>query len=264
MNNTTASHWQALILAAASSTDNFLVGVSVGVSGKGLPAEVLWGIALCNAAGCGLATWVAGEGGQRMTKMVERIALAYSNSLDGGGGDAADGDSSFWSNSNSSYGISSIVGQYLIAAAAFAYLAWQEHREQQQQLQNTQSTSPPPASLQLALPMTLNNLAGGVTGGVLGLNPWINLLYAFLVSVVTMVLGWWLGKRMAITQQRHAQQQHKRNDDWKHDGDGDTTNTTGLEQWNLAPISIALYLLLSAQSLYDAYRAWHEHAITHQ
>ena len=52
-------HIQALMLSLASSTDNFLVGLSVGLAQKRLLASVLWGIALCNATG----TFVATTGG---------------------------------------------------------------------------------------------------------------------------------------------------------------------------------------------------------
>ena len=45
----TAHHWQALFLALASSTDNFLVGLGTGLAGKPLPSRVLVGISVVNA-----------------------------------------------------------------------------------------------------------------------------------------------------------------------------------------------------------------------
>ena len=53
-------HWQALVLAMASCTDNFLVGLCTGVAHRPLSAKVLWGIATCNATGSLVAAAAGG------------------------------------------------------------------------------------------------------------------------------------------------------------------------------------------------------------
>ena len=54
-------HWQALVLAMASCTDNFLVGLCTGVANRPfLSAKVLWGIATCNATGSLVAAAAGG------------------------------------------------------------------------------------------------------------------------------------------------------------------------------------------------------------
>ena len=145
-------HVQALFVAVASSTDNFLVGLSLGLSQKPLRWQVNIGIALCNALGCLVAT-SSGSLGAR-----------------------------YFMDDQTANGI---------ACVAFAYLAVKEYREVSD---NAMSETPKSVSMDLALPMTLNNLAGGVTAGVLGVAPWWNFVYAFVVSVVTMWLGRRLGK----------------------------------------------------------------------
>jgi putative Mn2+ efflux pump MntP len=146
-------HAQALLMALASSTDNFLVGVSVGLTRKPLSIKVLWGIALCNAVG----GFLAASGGRLGVKylMDESTANGF-------------------------------------AGFAFAYLAWKEYVESLEEASS--KGAPKQVSLALALPMTLNNIAGGVTAGVLGVPPLWNFTYALAVSVLTMWIGYRLGK----------------------------------------------------------------------
>jgi putative Mn2+ efflux pump MntP len=178
------AHLQALWIALASSTDNALVGLSVGLSGKTLSRTVQWGIALCNAVGCACATL--------------------------GGG---------------------ILADYLpgtgLAALAFAYLAWQEYNDTTTHTSN----APPPttASLQLAIPMTLNNVAGGVTGGALGISATINFGYSMGVSVVTMWVGYRLGRAWSTT----------------------TGSTPVLSSRHASHASVVLFTLLSLHSLHS-------------
>lgn len=223
-----SQHVQALLIATASSTDNFLVGLGVALSGKPLPTKVLWGIAICNALGCWLAT--AGGG------------IIFSIG-DGEGG-----------STNTAAG--SILN-YVLAGFAFGLLAFQEYREMKNNSPATASTTQQhqrkEASLQLALPMTLNNLAGGVTGGVLGVPIWINTLYALIVSVGTMYIGYKLGTRCYwwsnsssnnISSNKRNHHQHHQNDN----EDCQQRQTTMTMTW----ISILLYSLLSMQSFYQA------------
>ena len=260
-------HIQALLLAAASSTDNFLVGLSVGLSGKPLPWHVLWGISLCNAAGCWIATMAGGEGGG----WVLGIAI-----LGNEANEESNGELNWnYSHGSSSSSTTSNALQYLLAAASFGFLAYQEYQEQQEHQQQQQKTKKKsregdesdadkpcsvnggvpskPASLQLALPMTLNNMAGGVTGGVMGLSPSLNALHALMISVVFMWLGQMLG---AITKSHHPQQRHhhggQRPPNDNKNQPAKTMTTTMHSSYNVTTISIALYLILCFQSFYEA------------
>ena len=97
--------------------------------------------------------------------------------------------------------------------------------------------------------MTLNNLAGGVTGGVMGISAGLNTLYAFVISVAFMWIGYCVG---------HASQKHRQQRQQLTEKSGSTTTsnttttTTNTASFNLGTISIALYLVLSFQSLYEA------------
>jgi len=185
-----SQHAQALCIALASSTDNFLVGLSVGFSRKPLSKKVLWGIALCNALGCFIAT--------------------------SGGSLGAE----YFFDDQTANGIASL---------AFAYLAVQEYVEGQAPAtanSNSCSREPKKVSLDLALPMTLNNLAGGVTAGILNISPTWNFVYALLMSVFTMRLGYGLGKAFS-----------------------------GLRQHRLLVYGpIFIYLVLAVQSFVDMWR----------
>jgi putative Mn2+ efflux pump MntP len=201
---TTNHHWQALVLAFASSTDNFLVGLCTGLVGKPLPAAVLWGIAVCNAAGSLVAT----AGGAFCANTLHATAQL----------------------------------QYGLAAAAFGYLAWIEYRElppsstttMSSSNQQTGPSSRQQASLSLALPMTLNNLAGGVAGGVVGLSAVTASLYALFISVITM----WVGYRIGLLMYgRHTPQKG---------------TTLSKSSHRSVYFSILLYSLLSLQSLWEA------------
>jgi len=239
-NGVAQHHLQAILLAAASSTDNFLVGLSVGLSGKPLPQHVLWGIAICNAAGC----WVATAGGSVFLEWIIRTVLL--------GGTHEDSDTT---ETNSNTDATSNMLQYLLAAAAFGYLAFQEYQEQQQQKKEQGGEgAAKPASLSLALPMTLNNLAGGVTGGVMGLSPSLNTFYALVISVVTMWVGFIVGKSTRGNAPLPKNKNDKVND-YNNDKYNKTDTTKARSEWDVANLSIALYIVLSVQSLYDAIAA---------
>ncbi|KAL7558321.1 hypothetical protein ACA910_019351 [Epithemia clementina (nom. ined.)] len=260
----------------------FLVGLSVGFSGKPLPWHVLWGISLCNAAGCWIATLTGVEGGSYI------FGGGTTTTSSSTGGHSAtpftkdmDKNDSTTSHNNKSL-------QYLLSSIAFGYLAYQEYREQYQQQQKQQQQAPnepqktkQPASLQLALPMTLNNLAGGVTGGVMGLSASLNALYALVVSVAFMSIGYGLGhtqsRRTRRRQQRQRQEseaqecnqpqypktsatgpitnrRHQSSDDNNHSQNNKHNEyaTTDDASFDMSKISIVLYLILSVQSLYEA------------
>ena len=89
-----------------------------------------------------------------------------------------------------------------------------------------------PSFWQLALPMTLNNLAGGVTAGVLGVSAWWNFVYAIIMSVLTMWVGYRLGKAFSSGGLQQQQQQTRSN------------------RW-LTYVPILIYLALALQSLLE-------------
>jgi putative Mn2+ efflux pump MntP len=171
-------HVDALLLAIASSTDNFTVGVTIGVCGKRLPLWVNGFISGCNASGAMMAAYGGALASQHMPLLAP-----------------------------------------LLAAFAFGYLSWSEmvnyysgrtkrqpskrkdddenenHRHEQQQPIGHQPLHLA-SVLRLALPMTLNNLAGGVAGGAAGLSPRMASAYALLASFGMMALGHSVGIRM--------------------------------------------------------------------
>ena len=53
--------------------------------------------------------------------------------------------------------------------------------------------------LRLAVPMTLNNLAGGVAGGAAGVEPVISGIMALIASFTMMDLGYKLGSRLGTS-----------------------------------------------------------------
>ena len=188
-------HFAAICLSVAASTDNFLVGLSEGLARHSLKISVLWGIAASNALG----GFVSSSFGHFIVQYV------------------------------------SVRQQFILTGVGFSLLALQEyfeatsstisaaHNNSSGQLGAATTAKSESASLALALPMTLNNVAGGIAGGVLGISPNWNFIYALIVSVLTMWLGYKLG-----TQARK----------------------TGMIQTQR--LSIALYLYLSAQSFYQA------------
>lgn len=159
-------HWQALLIAAASSTDNFVVGISVGLSKRKTVTLLVFGIAGANALGCLLAT-VSGEAA-----------------------------SSILFHSKVQYGLAGLV---------FLWLSYQEIRQD-----SDSGTMADPHSShsevellgKLAIPMTLNNLAGGVATGIAGVSPAVASFYAFWASVIFMYVGVWLGSRIVRTKRK--------------------------------------------------------------
>lgn len=152
-------HLDALLLALASSVDNFAVGVSVGIARKRLPFWANAIISFCNAGGA----LIAGIGG---SALIHRLPFQAT-----------------W-----------------LAAIAFGTLGIQEFFSfAQQQGSNTKKETFAVDSknvLSLAIPMTLNNLAGGVAGGAAGLSPFITAFYGLLASYLTMTIGHHLGYRL--------------------------------------------------------------------
>jgi len=156
-------YFNMLLLALASSADNFTVGLAVGVHRNQLESWANITISACNAFGA----LVASLGGQ--------VIFSDSSSAT------------------------------LLVALAFGYLSSTEMQSYRQS-----PTSVIPAQchrldsvasvMQLALPMTLNNLAGGVAGGSFGVGPFLGALYAFVASFACMWAGHALGRRVSLRQ----------------------------------------------------------------
>lgn len=147
----------AIAIACSSSTDNFAVGLSVALAGSRLPPRVNLIISVCNALGALMSTGVGA--------LLGRAAPTF--------GPAA-------------------------AAAVFLYLAWEEitsYRKGERASPLARSASEG-LVWKLALPMTLNNLAGGVASGVVGVSPLISGFGALVASYLMMASGYFLGRRL--------------------------------------------------------------------
>jgi len=185
-------------------------------------------VALCNATGTLLATYGGGRVVQLLEQALQQLAAAATTS-----------------SSPQSYTIN-VKLESLLAAAAFAYLAWKEYIEafggkgnkhcadaaadddDDDDKANKSSQSKSGLSYSIALPMTLNNLAGGVAGGVIGLSAWQATGYAFIVSFGSMALGHFLASQLVPRNRQSA----------------------ASPRW-CQQVAIGLYLLLCVQSLMD-------------
>ena len=163
--STLAHYAYASGLAISSSTDNFAVGASLGLSGLTVSIQFNLVIASANAFGA----FVAAAGGNKI-------------------GELAEGAGSW------------------LACAVFLYLAWQEGAS----LWDGEDASPllrlasEGVAMRLAVPMTLNNIAGGVAGGVVGISPQLASITAFFASFLMMLVGYISGRHMhaALRSQR--------------------------------------------------------------
>jgi putative Mn2+ efflux pump MntP len=158
---------EAFLLSLASSTDNFMVGLSVGISQRDLGIDANTLISVCNASGAGVAGYLGGSLQQRLP-----VFLAP-----------------------------------LLAGIAFGVLSGQEYVVFYNGLiKGAASTGTDnsderhldfPRAMKLAVPMTLNNLAGGVAGGAVGVSPLQATCYGFLASFLTMTVGYLVGLHLA-------------------------------------------------------------------
>jgi putative Mn2+ efflux pump MntP len=210
-------HLDAFLLAAASSTDNFMVGISTGLTSPSSLHfyKVNLAVALCNACGTLLATY----GGDTLKKLPElalmKLAAAVSTS-----------------SSPETYRLNFSI-EALLAAMAFAYLSWKEYSSEELDDEDDKRKKTN-LSYSIALPMTLNNLAGGVAGGVLGLSAFQATFYAFLVSFLSMALGHFLGNRVVMMQQNSNSNAQETK-----------SSTTGWCKY----VAISIYVALCFQSL---------------
>ena len=160
------------LLALGSSTDNFVVGFAIGIKNKQDRLSMSFNllISLANAVGA----FLAGVMGNATIKQL---------SLD----------------DESTRQCSSIV-----AGIAFYYLAINEFLQASKE-EDDESTIDVEnknrhihAALQLALPMTLNNLAGGIAGGAIGISPTTSFMMAFVCSLGMMWAGFVISRRCRI------------------------------------------------------------------
>lgn len=152
------STWErGLVLAISSSTDNFAIGLSVALAGSPLSPGVNAIIALCNGLGATV--------GAMFGSIIESSAP---------------------------------LAAPLIAAGIFLYLA----QEEVISWKNAEDCSPLARSAaqgliwRLALPMSLNNIGGGLASGLIGITPILAGGFALLASYVMMAFGHFLGMRL--------------------------------------------------------------------
>ena len=154
--------WYAAVLACGSSTDNFAVGASLGISNKPLSSPANAVISFLNAFGA----YVSASGGHLLGELAPFFAT-------------------------------------LFAALIFAYLSIDEFTSN---IRNKCKNEGPSTmtmgsgslrdALRIAIPMTLNNLAGGAAGGAVGINAITSGVLALVASFSMMKLGHVIGKRL--------------------------------------------------------------------
>lgn len=150
-----------VLIALASSTDNFAVGLSVALAGSALPALVNVVVAIFNAAGALLSDSLGGFLGAAAPTLAP-----------------------------------------LAAASIFAYIAHEEYSSWQRGEDESplaRLAADPRQGIgglicRLALPMSLNNLAGGVASGAASIPPWAACTATFVASLAMMHAGHTLGR----------------------------------------------------------------------
>ena len=158
--------WHAILLACGSSTDNFAVGTSLGISNKSLSSSTNAIISFFNAFGA----YISASGGYYL---LGRLAPAYAT---------------------------------LFAALIFSYLSIDDfnayrHKRSDNGTDRSSSTlrmksDSPRDALRIAIPMTLNNIAGGAAGGAVGIGALTAGVAALLASFCMMKLGHVIGKHL--------------------------------------------------------------------
>lgn len=188
----------AFLLAAASSTDNFAVGLSTGLAKKRLSARTNCIISICNASGAYFASSVLGT--------------SYATNATGTVSVTSHG----WVLS-------------MLASLAFFYLAHKEGQDTNKSTQTDADAARTNVAMSpiMAIPMTLNNLVGGVAGGAVGISPILAATCALFASYVTMALGHWMGMRASST-------------------------VTAAARYPPSTLASVIYVILGVASLWDA------------
>lgn len=143
-----------VFLSVSSSLDNFIVGTSLGIADAALPVRLNLAVSAANALGA--------------------FVSAGAGSLLGSAAPLAAG---------------------FAAGGIFLYLAYGEADGfLRQEPSALSSLALKGVAWRLALPMTLNNIAGGVAGGIAKLGPFSMGIAAFFASFALMRLGHKVGK----------------------------------------------------------------------
>jgi putative Mn2+ efflux pump MntP len=136
---------EAFILALASSTDNFMVGLSVGITNRHLSLNVNGLISICNATGA----WLASIGGNTLGQNLPSFVSPLLSAITFGG---------------------LALHEFLEFLQTVQRKKKQRGNDENGDISNSSSCNSNGTNLdisralQLAFPMTLNNLAGGVAG----------------------------------------------------------------------------------------------------
>ena len=216
-----SEHIYPVLIAIGSSTDNFTVGVTIGLKMKNSAITtdenksknamkigvdsleddqktMAWFqfnaiIAVYNAIGA----WTAGKGG---LYALNQLSHYFSNN--------SIGEESNYYNEESN--IAS-----LLAAVAFCLLAMEEFKsyylsgstmdgdmnvKSPKKKHSSASILTMKHAIELAIPMSLNNLAGGVAGGSIGVSAEYSFIIAFVFSYLMMDAGYRLARNTTIGQ----------------------------------------------------------------
>jgi len=188
----------AFLLALASSTDNFMVGLSVGISNQSLSFGVNALISICNATGALLASFGGSVLGQNLPPHLPPLlsAIAF-------GGLALREFWEFWQTTRRKRNLLLKKEEKCQSDESICKSTSIHEEEDLTSLRGINNTSSEGTNLNisralhLAIPMTLNNLAGVVAGGAIGVTPLQAGLYGLLASFLTMALGHFIGQYFA-------------------------------------------------------------------
>lgn len=160
--------WYAFLLACGSSCDNFAVGLSLGISNRPLRASDNAIISLINASGA----FISATGGHLLGEVAPKFGTLFA----------------------------ALIFAYL---AADELLSWRRQRGDgrggESALLAMGTSGSWRDALRIAVPMTLNNLAGGVAGGAVGISSITAGTLALLASYCLMGFGHILGEYLMPT-----------------------------------------------------------------
>lgn len=147
--------WYALLLACGSSMDNFAVGASLGISNKELKQSTNAIISILNASGA----YISAAGGHFLGELAPTLAILFAG----------------------------MVFTYL---AADEFISWRRRNTESTLTMKSSSISD---AVRIAVPMTLNNLAGGAAGGASGIEARTAGIMALVASFCMMKMGHTVG-----------------------------------------------------------------------
>jgi putative Mn2+ efflux pump MntP len=255
------THCSALLIALASSTDNFLVGFSRGLHGGGSASSsssllpLFWTltlpIAVCNATGAMFATAVGG----RFT-----LSSGKANNDKNRDDEEEEEERKF----------PFLEWHHAAAGITFFYLAWKEysdlskirnrhHHHKKVEGSDRPTTTEPAAHtttatqaswIPLAVPMTLNNLAGGVATGIAAVSHHVAAAYVLVVSILTMQAGAALGQ--LLCNRHYYYLSHRRQQAGKKIQATKSMQQEQAIQLRAVGVSIFLYCLLAMHNFYEA------------